>query len=247
VNLLWPPSADPSASVVHEGDLESLYRYPGPLDVPYIRLNYVCTANGKIAVDGRSAALASNADKLLFDHLRRLADVVLVGAGTARADNYRGSRSWPGLRAERRARGQAEVAPVAVVTASADLDTDSLLFADSLTPPLVLTVRSAPAAKVARLEEAGAEILFVGDKHAEVEQIKCALASRGLNSILCEGGPTLYGSLLSADAVDEVCLTLVPRVGGAGEMSAGATDLRPMRLESVLTDDGVLLMRYRRE
>lgn len=247
MNRLWPPSADPTATIVQEADLESLYRYPDPLDAPYIRLNYVSTVNGKTVVDGRSAGLTSNADKVVFGQLRRLADVVLVGAGTVRADNYRGARSWEALRAERRGRGQPEVAPIAVVSASADLDTDSLLFTDTLIPPLILTVQSAPAANLTKLMEAGADVLVVGDKHAEVNQILNALASRGLYRILCEGGPTLFGNLFSANTVDEVCLTVVPRAGGAGEVSVGATGLQSMHLESVLTEEGVLLTRYRKD
>jgi riboflavin-specific deaminase-like protein len=233
---------------VDASELESIYRYPDPLNRPYVRLNFVCSANGKVAVDGRSADLGSEADRLVFGRLRQLADVILVSAGTVRADGYRGARSWQALRARRRERGQLEVAPIAVVTASADLDVDGPLFTDAWVPPLVLTVKSAPPANIARLADAGAEVLVVGDERAQVSKILDALASRSLYRILCEGGPPLFGALITADAVDELCLTLAPCVGGSGQISTDIPNsVRAMRLESVLTDDGALLIRYRHD
>jgi 5-amino-6-(5-phosphoribosylamino)uracil reductase len=240
------PCEGPAA--VHESELETIYGYPDSLGRPYVRLNFVASANGKVAVDGHSAGLGSKADKLVFGHLRRLADVIVVGAGTARADHYRGARSSEVLRAERRERGQAEVAPIAVVTASADLDAEGPLFADASIPPLVLTVKAAPAAKIRRLAAAGAEVLIVGEERAEVPRLIDALASRGLTRILCEGGPSLFGDLITADAVDELCLTISPCLGGTGQISTATPDgTHAMRLESVLVDDGVLLLRYLRD
>jgi len=246
VQRIWPPGDGLPA--VRESELDTIYSYPEPLTRPYVRLNFVSSVNGKVAVDGRSAGLGSEADKLVFGRLRRLADVIVVGAGTARADRYRGARTWPALRAERRERGQAEVPPIAVVTASADLDAEGPLFTDTVVPPLVLTVESAPKAKIDRLRAAGAEVLLVGAGRAGPAQIIDVLASRGLNRILCEGGPSLFGDLIAADAVDELCLTISPYVGGTGQISTATPDsVRAMRLESVLVDDGVLLTRYRRD
>jgi riboflavin biosynthesis pyrimidine reductase len=247
MNLLWPMSPGSAVTAIPDADIEALYYYPERIARPYVRLNYICTANGKVSVDGRSAGLGALGDKLVFRRLRRLADVVLVGAGTVRAEGYRGTRSSESLRTERRRRGQAEVAPIAVVTASADLDVGSPFFTDTLVPPIVLTVSWAPPANVARLAAAGAEVILVGEKNAEVEQILSALASRGLYRILCEGGPILFGDLIAADAVDEVCMTLAPKLGGAGQVSVGSAALRAMRTESVLAQDDLLLIRYRRK
>ncbi len=242
---LWPLPSDSALANVERSELEAIYAYPDSLAKPYVRLSFVCSANGKVAVDGSSAGLATQADRLILGRLRWLADVILVGAGTVRADNYRGTRSWELLRDRRRKRGQAEAAPVAVVTASADLDPHGALFTDTWVPPLVLTVRSAPADKVARLEQAGAEVHVVGEDRAEAALILSALASRGLYRILCEGGPPLFGDLIAADLVDDLCMTIAPTVGGTGQISGGPpTGVHPMRLESVLADDGSLLVRY---
>jgi riboflavin biosynthesis pyrimidine reductase len=245
---LWPPPSGSVPAEVERSELEAVYAYPEPLAKPYVRLNFVCSANGKVAVDGSSTGLATQADRLILGRLRWLADVILVGAGTVRADGYRGARSWEKLTARRRKRGQSDVAPIAVVTASADLDPYGPLFTDTWVPPLVLTVRSAPAAKVARLEEAGAEVLVVGDDRGEAGLILSALASRGLYRVLCEGGPPLFGELIAADVVDDLCLTIAPVVGGVGQISTGPpVGMHPMRLESVLADDDSLLIRYCRD
>ena len=139
---LWPMAVEES-DAVHDAEIEAIYKYPDSLDIPYVRLNFSCTASGNVAVDGRSAGLSSVADKKVFGRLRRLADVILVGAGTIRADGYRGARTWEALRAQRRARNQAEIAPIAVVTASADIDVDGPLFTDTWIPPMILTVQAA--------------------------------------------------------------------------------------------------------
>lgn len=244
---LWPVIPD-VLTVIDDAELESIYKYPDLLEVPYVRLNFVASTNGKVAVEGRSAGLGSKADRLIFGRLRRLSDVILVGAGTARADGYRGARSWGRLKTERRERGQAEIAPIAVVTASAALDVEGPLFTDTSVPPLILTVKSAPAANVNRLAEAGAEVIRVGEERAEIREILNALADRNLYRILCEGGPTLFRDLIAGDAVDEVCCTLAPYIGGTGNISDAAFNgIHHMRLESVLSDEDYLMIRYRRD
>ena len=245
-NLLWPRSGPPARDTLPDADLEEFYRYPGPGGQPYVRLNYVASLNGKIAVDGRSAGLGTAGDKLVFGRLRRLADVILVGAGTARAEQYRGARASDEVRADRRQRGQREVPPIAVLTARASLEPDSPLFTDASIPPIVLTTRSAPAGNVARLADAGAEVIVVGDDHAEAAQVVKALSGLGLDRILCEGGPSVFGDLLAADAVDEICMTLTPVAGGTGQVTADSRELRQLHLHSVLAVEDTLLLRYRR-
>jgi riboflavin biosynthesis pyrimidine reductase len=243
---LWPAAAEASGAV-HNAELEAIYSYPDFLERPYVRLNFTCTASGNVAVDGRSAGLGSKADKKVYGRLRRLADVILVGAGTARADGYRGTRTWEALRAERRDRNQPEIAPIAVVSASADIDAEGPLFTNASVPPIVLTVKAAPKANVDRLVLAGAEVIVVGEERADACEIIDALAARHLYRILCEGGASLFGDLIAADVVDEVCFTLSPHLGGTGQIARSAADgLRALRLNSVLADEDVLLLRYTR-
>lgn len=217
--------------------LAARYAYPDLLTRPYVKVNFVASADGGIAVDGRSAALSSAPDRRVFRLLRDLCDVVLVGAGTARAERYRGAR--PRSTASTPAR-------IAVVTASAELDPASGLFTDTEVAPLILTGPEAPLERLERLETAGAEVVACGTEPA---RLLGALAARGLHRVLCEGGPVLFGRLIEADAVDELCLTCGPLLvaGESGRIARGPRPTpRRLRLASVLTEEDVLLLRYLR-
>jgi 5-amino-6-(5-phosphoribosylamino)uracil reductase len=171
---------------------------------------------------------------------RRLADVILVGAGTVRAEDYRGAR--------RPTRGRDTPPPIAVVTGSALLDPDSRLFTDTRVPPIVLTLASAPPERRERLAAAGADVVAL--ERLTPDLVLAELARRGLHRVLCEGGPTLFGELVAADAVDELCLTVAPLLvaGTAGRIATGpASEHRlPLELADTLHEDGSLLLRYRR-
>jgi len=212
-------------------------------------MNFVSSVNGISTVDGLSGGLSSPTDVRLFGTLRGLADVILVGAGTARAERYRGARTSAGLRDKRSARGQAEVPPIAVVTSRADLAPDSQLFTDTAVAPIILTTEAAPERQRTRLLEAGAEVLIVGERRANIHLILEALQRRGLNRVLCEGGPSFFGQLIEGDHVDELCITLAPcLVGGTDHLSVGHdTDTLPMNLASVIVDNNELFLRYVRD
>ena len=117
--------------------LAAHYAYPDELAAPFVRVNFVCSADGAASVDGLSGGLGSAADQRVFGLLRQLAEVVLVGAGTVRAEGYRGAR--------RPTRGRDTPPPIAVVTGSAELDPASRLFTDTAVAPIVLTLPTAPA------------------------------------------------------------------------------------------------------
>jgi 5-amino-6-(5-phosphoribosylamino)uracil reductase len=231
--------------------LRELHRYPGELSAPWIRVNFVASIDGAVTAGGTSGGLGTPADRRLFTILRELTDVVLVGAGTVRAENYGGARTDPAQRARRRARGQSDTPPIAVVTAGAHVDTSSRLLTDTDVAPLILTCSDAPADRKRALADAGARVLEVGRSRVDTAAIRSTLLDLGLRRVLCEGGPSLFGQLLADDAVDELCLTTAPLlVGGtAGRITAsplaGAT---PMRRAHVLgDDDGTVLTRWVRE
>ncbi|WP_181779668.1 pyrimidine reductase family protein [Pseudonocardia pini] len=231
---LLPPGPD-----LTDADLTEPYAYPPDLDRPWVRVNFVSSLDGAVSVDGRSAGLGSAADKAVFGILRRLADVVLVGAGTARAERYRGARK-PTV-------GRDTPPPIAVVTGSAALAPDLGLFTDTAVPTIVLTTAEAPADRRAALREAGGDVVELPDLAPAT--LLAELERRGLRRVLCEGGPGLHGDLVAAGAVDELCLTLAPLLaaGDAGRIarSAAGHDPETMTLESVLESEGNLLLRYR--
>lgn len=219
--------------------LAAHYAYPDGHTAPYVRVNFVASADGAVSVEGRSGGLGTAADRRVFGLLRQLADVILVGAGTVRAEDYRGAR---------RAGGRATPPPIAVVTGSADLDPRSRLFVDTAVAPIVLTLRTAPARRLANLAEAGAEVVPLDRLTPDL--LLDELARRGLHRVLCEGGPALHGALLAADAVDELCLTVAPLLAGgdAGRIARGPAGAPPRRfsLAGVLHAEDALLLRYRR-
>jgi len=228
--------------------LHRLYAYPQPLNRPWLRMNFVSSIDGAVSVQGRTAGLATPADQQVFALLRELADVILVGAGTARAEHYGGARLTPAQRAGRLARGQAAVPPIAVVSGSARLDPASALFTDTEVPPLVLTTAQAEPPQRELLQAAGGTVLTVGATVVDPAVALAALGERGLFRVLCEGGPTLFGEFIGADLVDELCLTTAPCLapGMAGRISAGPSMApRPMAVGHLLDDsDGTMLLRW---
>jgi riboflavin-specific deaminase-like protein len=223
--------------------LAAHYAYPdvsARSAAPYVRVNFVASLDGAVSVDGVSGGLGSDGDRRVFGLLRELAEVVLVGAGTVRAEDYRGAR--------KATRGTDTPPPIAVVTGSADLDPASRLFTDTHVPPIVLTLGSAPRERRAALAAAGADVAVLD--RLSPDALLAELGRRGLHRVLCEGGPSLHGALLAADAVDELCLTLAPLLAGgtAGRIASGPDGASPreMSLVGALAEDSALLLRYRR-
>ncbi|WP_241248886.1 pyrimidine reductase family protein [Rhodococcus sp. X156] len=246
--MTTPGAADSNQADLSDAELRALYAYPPELVRPWVRVNFVSSVDGAVSVDGRTAGLATPSDQKVFALLRELADVIVVGAGTARAEGYRGARTNPELRRAREARGQAPVPPIAVVTASGNLAADAPLFTDTTVAPLVITTTRGAEAHGDALRAAGAQVHTAGVERVEPATLLAVLAEQGLYRVLCEGGPTLFGDLVTADLVDEVCLTTAPllALGGAGRIATGpAGEPRGLSLGHVLCDDdATMLLRW---
>jgi riboflavin biosynthesis pyrimidine reductase len=245
VRRIWPDPTevdDVAAAVAAEAR-------PAPPGRPWLAVNMVAGVDGATAVGGVSGPLGGAGDKAMFSALRAVADVVLAGAGTVRAEGYGPPRTPPARRTERRARGQAEVPRIAVVTRSLQLDLGGPLFTEAELAPIVLTC----AASDARLRDATAEVAEVvvaGDDAVEPARALAALGDLGAEVVLAEGGPHLNGELVAAGLVDEWCLTVAPLLaGGASDRAAVGPERtvpQQMRLDRVLEHDGELLARYLR-
>lgn len=212
-----------------------------------LRADFVASADGAASADGRSRGLQTPADNAVFAVLRDLADVVLVGAGTARTEGYRALTLSPQRQAVRAAYGLAPAVPLAIVSRSGRLDPDSDLFDPSGARTIVLTCAAAEVDD--RLARA-ADVVACGGDHVDLAAARAALVSRGLSRILCEGGPRLFGDLVRADQVDEICLSITPLLAGpgAGRILTGEPwGVDPMRLDlaGLLEEDGALFARYR--
>lgn len=222
--------------------LVDAYHYP--VDRAWVRANMVSSLDGSAVKDGRSQQLGGDADKVVFDALRGLADVVLVGAGTARAEGYRGLRAKQPYAEVRAALRQLPSPVLALVSRRLDLDPASQLFTgDERT--VVITHQRSEAASRARLGEV-ADVIVAGDDQVDLGAALDALTDRGLSRVLCEGGPSLLGDLAAAGRLDELCLTLSPQlVGGDGSRIVKGPDLDDrLGLTLLLEQDGMLLSRW---
>lgn len=210
----------------------------------YCRGGMLASADGAIAFGGVSAPLQTPGDGRVFAVLRAVADVVLVGAGTARQETYGPVVLSARSLAWRAARGRPAV-PLALVSRSLELDPAACWFPRA-PRSMVLTCAAAPRAARARLEEV-AEVLVVGEEQVDLGAGLRALAGRGFARVLCEGGPQLLGDLVRAGLLTELCATVSPLLaGGAAGMLAG--QLRapvPLELAHLLHDGEAMFARWR--
>lgn len=218
---------------------------PGPV----VRANFVTTLDGHATGgDGRSGSINSAADKAVFDLLRAQADVVVVGAGTIRAEGYGRLRTEdPTMLELRRAAGRVDHPALAVVTASGDLPEKVLEPDPEAGELLVLCAAVVEHDLVDRLGSAA--VVACGTDLVEPTAAVAALRDRGLDHILTEGGPHLLGGWLQAGAVDELCLTVRPIIsGGTGprivEAPTGAGLLAHFTLHHALALEDDLMLRY---
>ncbi|RAJ58737.1 riboflavin biosynthesis pyrimidine reductase [Streptomyces sp. Amel2xB2] len=217
----------------------------------WLRANMVSSLDGAAHHEGRSQPLSSEADMRIFGVLRGLADAVVVGAQTVRQEGYGPPRERRAFARRRAAAGQGPAPAIAVVSAGLDLDFSQPLFTSPLVPTLLVTGAGAPSDRVAAARAAGAEVVFAGEgATADPARLPGALAERGLRRLLTEGGPRLLGQLVAGGALDEMCLTISPRVtsGEAPRIVNGPGVEVPVdfRLAGVLEEDGFLFTRYRR-
>lgn len=237
-----------SAADLDVDALAEVYAYPSRLERPWTRVNFVTSVDGVATVDGRSGGLAHPADAVLFPLIRDLADVVLVGAGTAVAEGYSGIARRDERTRARRSWGLSDVPPIAVVTKGATLDPDAPVLTDTDVAPLVVTCARADPDRVRAYRAAGAEVLVAGETDVDLPWLLGEFGRRGWSRVVCEGGPGLFAAMLDADLVDELCLTVSPLlVGGAAQRVLGASSgsaPQQLRLDSVVRAQSALLLRY---
>lgn len=224
-----------------QGDLEQVYAPPGG---EHLRLNFIASLDGAVEVGGRSGPLGGPADRSAFLAMRAVADAILVGAGTVRAEDYGPVRVAADARARREARGQSSRPVLAVVTGRAALDRAARLFGGDRV--VVFTTETALSGRP-DLPEA-AEVVACGRTTVDLAAVVQELRRRGMGRILCEGGPVMARGLLTAGLVDELCLTLAPVVAGAGRRLVGEEPMSPAGpfcLTGLLESDSLLLARYR--
>jgi riboflavin biosynthesis pyrimidine reductase len=204
------------AVTIAEAYAAPLGRHP---DRPWVGLCMVTSIDGSTVVGGASGELSSANDSAVMLRLRSLADVIIVGSGTVRAEGY-GPPRRSGLR-------------IGVVTASGRVDATAPLFTSGA--GFVITTDDADI-------PGGIEVVRAGGEHVDLAAAVVALdqVCDQPRFVQAEGGPTLNGALLAADVVDEINVTTSPlTVGGSGpRLSVGGPDhAHRFRLEQLLVDD----------
>jgi riboflavin-specific deaminase-like protein len=232
------------------GEVDTLEAYAVPAtEVPHLRVNMVSSLDGAAAIEGRVGTLSGAADATLLHELRSLCDVLLVGAGTIRAEGYGPLRVTEEQQKRRVAAGHTPVPRLAVLTRSLDLDLTGRVFTEASARPLVVTTSRA---STDRREKAAAvaDVVVAGESDVDLAAAVAELAELGMPRILSEGGPHVLGSLYAADLVDELCLAMAPLVTGGDALritsGPGLAPPRPMRLGHVLAKDDFLFLRYTR-
>ena len=214
---------------------------------PWVLSDFVASADGSATTEGRSSGLSGPGDRRVFHTLRGLADLVLVGASTVRVERYRPARPEDEAQEARRRRRQAPVPPIAVVSQTLQFDWGAAFFTDAVVRPVVITSSSSEEQARNRAAEV-AEVIVAGEARVDLRVALGLLADRGFRLVLTEGGPLLHAELVRARLLDELCLTLSPRLacGDGPRITNGPPCEPPVELDlaHVLEEDGFLFLRY---
>lgn len=244
INQLLPaPAANLS-----DDDLLNLYAYPAQR--PWVRFNFISSLDGSATHQGVSAPLGNDGDRRLFGLIRRLCDVILVGAGTVRAEGYAGPLVGDEDSRWRTTHGLTAHPALALVSGTLDLDAGSDLFRRSPVRPVIFTTAAAEPSRIRALSSVADVVIQPGSR---VDGGTCArwLQDQGLGRILCEGGPSILGGFIAENGVDELCLSLSPLLTGSKgtgiAAGPGSPELRSLRLASLLSADSALYGRWVRD
>ena len=214
---------------------------------PWLVVNFATTADGRVTIDGRSGPIGDDGDTELFRRLRGQVDALLVGTGTLAAERYGPVSRRPEVRAAREALGLVPEPPIVTLTRSGVLPEEIPLYDAAESHLIVFTTPDAPEPP-----HAAATITLIRLDPAELTPttvLRRLRAEHNIHSLLCEGGPTLFGALLRERLVDELFLTLAPQLAGGGtgpSLTEGAALAEPagLRLEWVLERNASMYLRY---
>lgn len=239
----------PVGDDLSDDDLETAYEYP--VERTWVRLSFVATVDGATAdAAGHPSGISSAADQRVFALLRGLCDVIVVGAGTARAEQYAPVRPTEVDQRMRARLGLAPLPTIAVVSNRLDVPASLLPPPGDHARTLVVTSASSPADRREQLAER-ADVLVCGEETVDLGALREELGARGLRRVHAEGGPRLTADLADAGVLDEVCLTLSPVLvaGSSLRLSVGPPLVAPcaLRLAHALAAGDELLLRYVRE
>ncbi len=217
-----------------------------PAGRPYTIANFIASADGRATLGGRSGALGDDGDRAMFFALRQQSDAVLVGTGTLRTERYGRIIKQAPQRRRRVARGKRPEPLTCIITRSGNVPADIPIFDEPAAEIVIFTSTEID------LGSAAAQVDIVridAGEPAMQTAMRRLREDYGVGLLLCEGGPTLFGSLLRERVVDELFLTLAPTLAGGGSSPTIASGpelpaARALRLEWLLEHGGSLYLRY---
>lgn len=212
---------------------------------PWVRCNMVSSLDGAATgADGRSGSINNDADHVVFEVLRALSHVVVVGAGTVRAEGYSPLSVDGPLIEHRRERGLPEQLPLVVVSNRGEVPPTLSGCRDGRV--LLAVPAAAPGLAQARRDLGEDHVVVCGDDELDVSSLVAALHDRGWSHILTEGGPSLLGTFIAAGLLDELCFTVTPRVVGGKHPRPVGADAAPtdLDLQLLVEQDGTLMGRW---
>ncbi|MDP2840827.1 MAG: 2,5-diamino-6-(ribosylamino)-4(3H)-pyrimidinone 5'-phosphate reductase, partial [Candidatus Methanoperedens sp.] len=171
---------------------------------PFVFINAAMSADGKIATrERKQTRISGSLDFDRMDELRASSDAVMVGIGTVLSDNPSLTVKSRERREKRRRDGRDENSVRIVVDSLARTPIDADIFKKGDGERIIAVSQSAPPEKVKQLAK-HAEIISVGGKTVDLENLLPELKARGINRLMVEGGATLNWGLISAGLVDEI-------------------------------------------
>ena len=211
----------------------------------WVRCNMVTSLDGAATgPDGRSGSINNDADHVVFEVLRALSHVIVVGAGTIRTEGYPPLSVKDSLVGLRREHGLPELLPLVAVSNRGSVPPTLSGCRDGRV--LMAVPASSPGLRDARRDLGDENVLVCGDEEVDLSALLDALHGRGWDHVLTEGGPALLASFLAAGQIDELCYTVVPQLVGGGPPRTVTADAPPadLDLEVLVEQDGTVMGRW---
>jgi riboflavin-specific deaminase-like protein len=230
-------------SVEQQLDAYRPWEHPHP-DRPFVAMNFAATVDGRAAIGGVSGAIGSATDTAMLAGLRTRFDAVMIGAGTMRAERYGRLVADQETRERRERVGLPHDPLMVIVSGRLDLPWDAPLFSEGGRVLIFTASEAEPPETVSSLRVV---------RHQSAVDVGAALThlrhERGVRALLCEGGPRLHAQLQAGGHVDDLFLTIAPKLSGGDSpriLEGGLPGIEPLGLAWLLEEDGELFARYQR-
>jgi riboflavin-specific deaminase-like protein len=210
---------------------------------PHVAVNFAETLDGRATIEGRSGQIGSDTDTAMLVGLRTRFDAVMIGAGTMRAERYGRVVKDQAERERRERLGLPHDPLLVIVSGRLDLPWDAPAFTEGGRVLVFTAAEEEPPAVAASLRVVRHE-----GRIDLAEALRYLRRERGIRALLCEGGPRLHSELWAGGLVDELFLTVAPKLTGAGPsiLEGELAAPTPLELAWLLEQEGELFGRYKR-